>query len=246
MRAPPLRIRTTERPRGTVLPLAGPMLLASMILASASSGASAQAPVLVEGVAAIVGAPTPRAGARVVLMSDVDLRARMRLTGQREGELHLGPLPAALLAATLDELLGEALIAREAERVQLASPTERDVREELLRLEALAGGSERMGQLRASMGVSDEEMDAMARRRAIVKVFLEANLQGAATIDDTRVERVYESGEHPFVGQELEAAREPLRLWLARRALDASVRRWVEVLRARTVIRVLATYGERP
>ena len=35
-----------------------------------------------------------------------------------------------------------------------------------------------------------------------------------------------------------------MRVWLARRALDRSVRRWVEVLRARTVVRVLASYAE--
>ena len=46
--------------------------------------------------------------------------------------------------ATLDELLGEALIAREVERVQLASPTDRDVRDERRRLEGLAGGAARL------------------------------------------------------------------------------------------------------
>ena len=196
-----------------------------------------------EGIAAIVGAPTPRAGAQVLLLSDVDLRARMRLAGQRAGDIHLGPLPPGLLVATLDELLGEALIAREAERVQLATPTDADLRDERRRLEALAGGAERLRALRAALGVSDEEIDAIVRRRATVKVFLEANLQGAATIDDAQIDRVYESGEHPFQGQELEEIREPMRVWLARRALDASVRRWIEVLRARTAIRVLAPYG---
>ena len=77
----------------------------------------------------------------------------------------------------------------------------------------------------------------------LVKVFLEANLQGAATIDDAQIDRIYQSGEHPFQGQELEDVREPMRVWLTRRALENSVRRWVEVLRARTTIRVLAPYG---
>ena len=138
---------------------------------------------------------------------------------------------------------GEALIAREAERVQLASPTDRDVRDERRRLEGLAGGAARLTSLTDALGVDDEEIDAMARRRAMVKVFLEANLQGAATIDDAQIDRIYQSGEHPFQGQELEDVREPMRVWLTRRALENSVRRWVEVLRARTTIRVLAPYG---
>ncbi len=217
--------------------------LALLLTWGLALGAAAQGEVRAEGVAAIVGAPTPRQGAQVVLLSDVDLRARMRLAGQRTGEIHLGPLPAPLLVATLDELLGEALIAREAERVQLASPTERDVRDERRRLEGLAGGAARLTSLTDALGVDDEEIDAMARRRAMVKVFLEANLQGAATIDDAQIDRIYQSGEHPFQGQELEDVREPMRVWLTRRALENSVRRWVEVLRARTTIRVLAPYG---
>jgi len=219
------------------------LLAAGLLTLVCASGAAAQA-IRAEGIAAIVGAPTPRAGAQVLLLSDVELRARMRLAGQRQGPIVLAPLPGSLLAATLDELLGEALIAREAERVQLASPTDRDLREERRRLEALAGGEQRFGELRAALSVSDQEIDAIVRRRATVKVFLEANLQGAATIDDATIDRVYESGEHPFQGQSLEDIREPMRVWLARRALDRSVRRWVEVLRARTVVRVLAPYAE--
>lgn len=220
------------------------LLAAGLSLLWATDVVHAQA-VRAEGIAAIVGAPTPRAGAQVLLLSDVELRARMRLAGQTQGPVALEPLPPSLLAATLDELLGEALIAREAERVQLASPTERDLREERRRLEALAGGAARLQELRAALRVSDEEIAATVRRRATVKVFLEANLQGAATIDDATIDRVYESGEHPFQGQMLEDVREPMRVWLARRALDRSVRRWVEVLRARTVVRVLAPYAER-
>ena len=101
-----------------------------------------------------------------------------------------------------------------------------------------------MRALRSALSVSDEEIAAIVRRRATVKVFLEANLQGASTIDDATIDRVYETGEHPFLGQSLEDVREPMRVWLARRALDRSVRRWVEVLRARTVVRVLAPYAE--
>ncbi len=218
--------------------------LAAVLMALACSASARAQAIRAEGIAAIVGAPTPRAGAQVLLLSDVELRARMRLAGQVQGPIVLSPLPAPLLAATLDELLGEALIAREAERVQLATPTERDLREERRRLEALAGGAGRLRTLREALSVSDEEIAAIVRRRATVKVFLEANLQGAATIDDATIDRVYESGDHPFQGQSLEDVREPMRVWLARRALDRSVRRWVEVLRGRTVVRVLAPYAE--
>jgi hypothetical protein len=37
-----------------------------------------------------------------------------------------------------------------------------------------------------------------------------------------------------------------LRAWLRRRAIERAVAHWVSVLRARTTIRVVASYGPRP
>lgn len=198
----------------------------------------------VEGVAAIVGANAPRADATVLLHSDVDLRARMRLARELGGgRVPPGPLPEALLRATLDELIGEALIAREARRVQLPAPSQSDLREERRRIEQLAGGEEPLRAVLAAVGAAEAELDAMAERRATVRLFLEANLQGGTAVDDDEVRALYESGEHPFLGQELEEVREPLRLVLQRRRIDAAVTRWVEALRARATIRVLAPYA---
>lgn len=203
--------------------------------------ASAQA-VRVDGIAAIVGANTPRADAKIILRSDVEFRARLRLIREAPGQPHLGSLPRGLLRATLDELVGEALIAREAERVQVATPTTADIRQERQRLEQLAGGSESLAALVNALGASEREIDAMVRQRALVSVFLEANLEGAATVSDARIEAVFESGEHPFLGQELEDVRGAMRVWLTRQALDDAVTRWMQVLRERTRVRELASY----
>ena len=226
-----------------VVPWVAWTLATALSLFAASSGQAQR--VRADGIAAIVGAPTPRADATVILLSDVDLRARLRLAGQRTGAIHRGPIPMALRRATLDELLGEALIAGEAERVQLATPSERDLREERQRLRTLAGGEERFHAVVRALQVSEQELEATVRRRAIVNVFLEANLQGSTGVGDGELERVYASGEHPFIGQSLEEAREPMRVWLARRALDAAVRRWIEVLTQRTVVRVLVPWTQR-
>ncbi len=47
---------------------------------------------------------------------------------------------------------------------------------------------------------------------------------------------MYASGEHPFLGQDLEDVREAMRVWWMRRAALAAALRWVEVLSARTVV----------
>ncbi|MEM9071601.1 MAG: hypothetical protein AAGE52_24045 [Myxococcota bacterium] len=220
---------------------AAALVLVGVFVGVVASSASAQR-VRGDGLAAIVGATTPRADAIVLLHSDIDFRARLRLIREQPGNPHLGPLPRGLLRATLDELLGEALIAVEAERVQIASPSERDLRQARERLEALAGGPASFASLVNALGTTEEELTQMVRRRALVAVFLEANLEGAASVTDTRVRSAFESGEHPFLGQEFEDVREAMRIWLARQALDEAVARWVQVLRARVPVRLLAAY----
>ena len=196
-----------------------------------------------EGVAALVGGTSPGPTVAVILHSDVLLRARIRLGGSRTPNYLTGPVEPTLLEQTLDELIGEILIAREAERVQVASPTEVDVGRERRRLADMAGGPARLARLLEVVGAPPSEVDAMARRRATVRAFLEANLEGAAVVGEAEIERAYAAGDHPFIGQPLEEVREAMRVILVRKAVDEAVRRWVTVLRSRTPVRVLARYG---
>lgn len=224
-------------------------LVLSLAAATWVPGAStAQVPTVpdgerVEGIAAIIGDGTPGAGATLILHSDVELRARIRLTGRAKSRVATGPLPRALLGSVLDELIGEALIAREAERVRLASPSTADVEREARAIAALAGGSDRLSALLEATGASRREVRAIAERRALARVFLEANLEGATTVTEGDVERAYEAGGHPFEGQPLEDVREELRGWIAQAVLRRAVDRWVTVLRSRTEVQVLARYA---
>lgn len=198
-----------------------------------------------EGIAAVVGGTAPGPDVDVILQSDVDLRARIHLAGQVEGPLPTGPIPVELMRATLDEIVGESLIAREAARVRIAEPSAEEVAEEMMRLERRAGGADRLEKILRMLGTSRRELDAVARRRAAVQAFLRANLEGSTVIRDAELERVHEAGNHPYEGRPLEEVADELRAWLSRRALQRAVRRWVAVLRARTSVRLLAPYAER-
>ena len=195
----------------------------------------------VEGVAVRVG-ERGTAAPVVFLLSDVELRARLRLAGESRGPLPLAELPSELLRATLDELVGEALISREGERVQLPEPSDNAVRREVRRLENLGGGAERTAALLRALGASPDELRTSARRRAQASIFLESNLQADAAVDDLELERVYESGEHPFIGQELDDVREAMRVWLLRSRIAGAVERWVEALSARETVVYFAPY----
>lgn len=196
----------------------------------------------VEGVAALVGGSSVGAGTRAILISDVELSARIRLSGQA-ARLPIGPIPEPLLAATLEELIGNALIAREADRLRAGDPEDAAVARERARLVTLAGGAPRLGALLDAIGASDEEVDELARQRAYVDAFLRANLEGSTVVSDAQVQRVYDEEQHPFVGRPLEDVREVLRAWIAQGVLQRDVQRWIEVLRNRTEVRRLARWA---
>lgn len=206
--------------------------------------ASAQR-VRVEGVAALVGGTTPGPGVVAILRSDVVLRARIALAGASDAPLS-APIPASLLAATLDEVIGEVLIAREADRLRAAQPAAEEVARERARLEAQAGGADALAAIVREEGVGEAELDAIARRRAYVGAFLRANLEGSTAVSDAQLVRLYESGDHPFTGRPLEEVREPLRMYAAQQALRRDVARWIEVLRRRTPVRVIAEWRRDP
>lgn len=229
--------RSVRRPR-SAFRVVGAGAVGLALLAPAAAGAQA---VRVEGVAAIVGGTAPGSGATVVYRSDAVLRARIALAGRSE-RLPVGPVPEALLAAALDELIGEVLIEREADRLRAARPSDEEVARERRRIEAQAGGAARLSELLRAVGASDEEVDRAARRRAYVNAFLRANLEGSTVVSDAQLARVYESERHPFAGRPLEEVREPLRAWIARRALARDVRRWIEVLRRRTTVLILVPW----
>ncbi len=222
-----------------------------LCLAGLSAHVQADAPVVaggtrVDGIAALIGGASPGPNVELVLRSDVDLRARIVLSGQLGRPAATEPVPGALSAATLEQLVGEALIAREAERVRVEPPDESALSVERARIEREAGGATVLSELLRRVGASRREVDEIARRRALVTAFLQVNLEGTAVVTDAEIERIYESGEHPFEGQPLEEVEGQLRALLARQAVDRAVRRWVSVLRARTDVVVLSDYeGQR-
>lgn len=218
--------------------------LLSLTILCASPAVRADAPVTpgarrVDGVAALVGGSAPGRGVETVLRSDVELVATLSLGADDGAPARPSP---ELLESTLDRMVGELLIAREAERVRVAAPSAADVAQERARLEQSAGGPARLRALLVALGAGAAEVDAVARRRATVAAFLSANLEGTTVVGDTEVEQLYATGQHPFTDQSLDQARESLRALLARRALDRAVARWVGVLRARTTVRILVSF----
>jgi hypothetical protein len=198
-------------------------------------------PLRVDGVAAVVGGQAPGQGVLVILRSDVELRARLSLLagGAASAALNV-PLSAELLSATLGALLGEALITIEATRLGLSQPSAREVQEQRARL-ALAGDSS-FTELLDAMGVSTDEIDAIAHQRAVVGAFLAVNLEGTLDVSESELVRAYETEEHPFQGLPYAEERARFSAWMAQKRLNEAVGRWVLSLKERIPHRVLARF----
>jgi hypothetical protein len=217
-------------------------LAACALVCGSTQLAGADGPVRLDGLAAVVGGHAPGPGVDTILQSDVELRARIAWSARGTGDPARDPLPARLLSAALQEIIGEQLIAREARRVQAATPSGADVERERRRLLKSAGGGERVQALLVGLSASVDEVDAIARRRALVGAFLSANLEGVTVVTDAEAERAYEQEKGEFEGRDREAALSELRTRLSREALDRTIERWVAVLGSRTPVRVYVAY----
>lgn len=235
--------RTEPRVRNLLIAFAiAAAVIGAQPAALAAQRGRAQAAVRLDGLAAVVGGTAPGPGVDTILQSDVELRARMAWAARGTGEPARDALPESLLQAALQEVIGEHLIAREARRVEAGTPSAADVERERRRLLRNAGGAARMQALLDTLGASSEELDAIARRRALVGAFLSANLEGVTVVTDAEVESAYEREREAFANREGEAARTELRNRLAREALDRTIERWVAVLAERTPVRIYVSY----
>lgn len=225
-------------------PIRSSALLALLLLLAHGSTASAQEALPAEAIVAVVGGPTPGPTTNVVLLSDVEFRARLELAVA--GGAMLREVPRDLLIATLEEIIGELLVAREADRLGTADPSEGDIRRERDRLVTSVGGEDALARLLDGVSASDEEVQVIAARRARVNAFFRANLEGTSEISDAQLEARYASGLHPFGERPLEEIREALRAWMASEAVRNDVRRWLSVLRERSVVRTYLSALEAP
>jgi hypothetical protein len=233
------QLGTAPRPR-CLAPLRAvcAAVLSCGLLSGVAPALADEQPVRVDGLLAVIGGTAPGPGVDAILLSDVELRAWIVLSGRSSEPVALDPIPTKLIEATLNELIGEQLIAREARRVQAARTSAQDVERERTQLVRSAGGEERMHALLLLLSADPEELDVIARRRALVGAFLSANLEGVTVVTESEVARAYDAEKQSFAGRDPGSVRAELRTRLSREALDRTIERWVTVLRSRTKLRV--------
>lgn len=236
--------RTTAELRARVLRACAVVCVVGALAVTtraASAQSVGQAPVRIDGLAAVVGGHAPGPATIVILRSDVELRARLALLASSNLALALAPIPEGVSVASLTELVGEALITTEARRLNLEGPSAQARAAERARL--IESGGPEAPALFSALGVSERELAAWAERRAIVSGFLAANLEGTLDVSSAELERLFNSEPHPYRDEPFAEARERFATWLARDRMERAVRRWVDTIAQRTPHRFVADYA---
>lgn len=196
----------------------------------------------VDGIAAVVGGLTPGPAVITLLESDVELRARLAILRQSDLRTALGQLPSSVLAASLKELLGEALIAAESARLNMPEPSGAAVADQRALLLGTRLQPSAARALLSALGVNERELAELVERRARVDAFLQANLEGTLDTSEEELAQAFQSEAHPFYDEPFEVARERFERWYAQVKLQRAVARWIATLSQRTLHRVLITY----
>ena len=170
---------------------------------------SCQGALRVDGLAAVVGGLAPGKGVISIYRSDVELRARLSLLRAGGDAAALGPLPASLLGASLDELVGEALVASRRHASAWPSRVADQVQSERQRLSLGVGGEAQLQSFTRALGVAEGELSRIAERKAVVSGFLAANLEGTLEVSASELEKAYAEQEHPFGGPALRRGARP-------------------------------------
>jgi hypothetical protein len=210
--------------------------LSALLAASAClspAGAHAAEFGSIDRVVAVVGARSPGPGVRLVLQSDVALRARLALLADGDPDALSRSLPESLQEAVLSQVLGELMLATEAERLSMAAPESAAVSVERGRLALSVGGERVLLAALEALDVPPEELGAIVLLRATVGGFLDANLERVSVSDADVAAALAEQPESE------RSEPEQIRAQLRQERVEGAVASWVTTLAQRVPHRVL-------
>jgi len=212
----------------------GLTLTLALAFSAAASVALAER-VRLDGIAAIVGGTSPSAAAVVLLHSDVELE--VVLGRARSGADTSTPATNDEREAARERLIGRALLVHEAKRLRLDVVDDAHRTVEWRRFFELHGGARAVEAIASHLSLGPDELDRYVEADVIARGFALASAEQGGVVTEAEIEATFESGQHPFVGMDLESVREPLRALLLERRIETESVRWIERLRERVVVR---------
>jgi hypothetical protein len=206
-----------------------------LLLAAALAAEPAPAGRLVEAVVATVQASPVRA-VRPITLTRLREEARIALVARGATEAAFGPLDGAALAASLEWLIDQTLVAEEADRLLVGEVGREEAEQELLRFVARFPSRAEYARFLSLNDLAEEELVVTLARSLRVQRFVEGRVGQAVRVGEAEIDE-YLRGRG--VGAGPSAARDAVRAHLSERRLAGEVKKIVGDLRARATVRIL-------
>jgi predicted GNAT family acetyltransferase len=213
------------------------LVLTSALLGAAPSAAPGR---VVEAVIATVQA-SPILPVRPITLTRLREEARVALVSRGATEAAFGRLDGPALAAALEWLIDQTLVAEEADRLFVAEVGRDEVAGELRRFRNRFASPEEYARFLSANDLGEEELLATLARSLRVQRFVEGRVGQSVKVSEAEIDD-YLRGRG--VGTEPSAARDAVRALLGERKLGAEVKKIVAELRARATVRILLAPAE--
>ncbi len=169
-----------------------------------------------------------------VLGSEVELSLRFELPPHSE-------LTATLRRGILEQVIGERLLEREAQRAGDAAPDAADIEDERMRVASHLASSGGPAALVRAIGLAEADFDAFVRRRLVVARFLEQHVARSIEPLESELRAAYENerfGAYRAEGVAFSVARHEIRESLVREGYPRAIRAYLRSLGGRAHIRL--------
>lgn len=217
------------------------LLLGLLVVMPAAS--PAQAPELIDRVVAVI-TPGGASEKRVVLaLSELENEARIALIRAGGTEAASGPIPKETLAATLDHVIAQVLLAAEAEDLAVVTVEPADVAAELARFRSRFDSEQDYLAFLERFELTVPELERILRRGLVVERYLASRVRLSISITDADLRRAHERQGGSARG--FEDARDELRRRVETERREELVEALVADLRARAQVRVVHDLGGR-
>ena len=221
-------------------PLRAATMAAAFCLVFVASGRAATA--AGEGAAVLVDEIVAVVDGRQILLTDLELQARLA-KARRDGPSWLqAPLDARLLEASLSQMIDELVVVGQADKLQVfrVAPTEIDAGVQELRT---AIGAAAYDQFMNENEVVDLTIREVVERGLRARHYLEGRFRLASKPKDAEIAAYFAAHAEEFKGHQLADMASLIRERLTREKFDELTRNFVNDVRGRAVIRILRVPG---
>jgi hypothetical protein len=215
------------------------LLLAAAALAAEPAGAAGR---LVEAVLATVQA-SPIRPVRPITLTRLRGEARIALVARGATEAAFGPLDGPALAASLEWLIDQTLVAEEADRLLVGEVGREEAEQELLRFMARFPSRAEYARFLSLNDLAEDELVVTLARSLRVQRFVEGRVGQSVRVGEAEIDEYLRDRG---VGTGQSAARDAVRAHLSERRLAGEVKKIVGELRARATVRILVAPAEVP